>query len=72
MSELKTTLTSVRFEAFTAVTMKNGVFWDVRRVAFLRGVRRLLVTSSVVLSSSFLVNEGGAKFLRNFYESHTA
>jgi hypothetical protein len=31
----------VRFEAFTAVTMKNGVFWD--------------VTANVVLSSPILV-----------------
>jgi hypothetical protein len=57
---------------FTAMTMKNGVFWDVmpcvscknRRFegtwrllhqVFLRSVRRLLVTSSVVLSSPILV-----------------
>jgi hypothetical protein len=26
----------VRFEIFTAVTQKNGVFWDVRRVALVR------------------------------------
>jgi hypothetical protein len=35
----------VRFEVFTAVTMKNGVFW----------VRRLLATASVVPSSPILV-----------------
>jgi hypothetical protein len=26
----------LRFEVFAAVTMKNGVFWDVRRVALVR------------------------------------
>jgi hypothetical protein len=26
----------VRFEVFTAVTMKNDVFWDLRRVALIR------------------------------------
>jgi hypothetical protein len=26
----------VRFQVFPAVTMKNGVFWDVRRVALAR------------------------------------
>jgi hypothetical protein len=41
----------VRFEVFTAVTMKNGVFWDVSRVAL---VRTLTVTS-VVPSSPILV-----------------
>jgi hypothetical protein len=35
-------LCNVRFEVFTAVTMKNGVF-----SVFLRSVRRLLVTASV-------------------------
>jgi hypothetical protein len=29
----------VRFEVFTAVTMKNGVFWDLRRVALVRTER---------------------------------
>jgi hypothetical protein len=37
----------VRFEVFTAVTMKDGVF--------LRSVRRLLVTASVVPFSLILV-----------------
>jgi hypothetical protein len=41
----------MRFEVSTAVTMKNSVFWDV----FLRSVRRLLVTASVVPSSQILV-----------------
>jgi hypothetical protein len=57
----------VKFEVFTAVTMKNGVFWDVtpcgsrknRRfggtLIFLRSVSRLLVTASVVPSSPILV-----------------
>jgi hypothetical protein len=29
-------LSCVRFEVFTAVTMKNGVFWDVHRVALVK------------------------------------
>jgi hypothetical protein len=40
----------VRFEVL-AVTMKNGVFWDV----FLRNVRRLLVTANADPSSPILV-----------------
>jgi hypothetical protein len=56
-------LLTVRFEVSTAVTMKNGVFWDVtscgscknRRFGFLRSVRRLLVTASVISSSPILV-----------------
>jgi hypothetical protein len=50
----------VRFEAFTAVTMKNGVFWDVKpcgsckNLVFLHSMRRLLVTASVP-SSPILV-----------------
>jgi hypothetical protein len=55
---------SVRFEVFTAVTMKNCVFWDVTpcgscknqyQVVFLRSVRRLLVAASVVPNSPILV-----------------
>jgi hypothetical protein len=38
----------VRLEVFTAVTMKNGLFWDVR------SVRRLLVTASVLPSAQIL------------------
>jgi hypothetical protein len=30
IGELGTTSAYVRFEVFTAVTMKNGVFWDVK------------------------------------------
>jgi hypothetical protein len=42
----------VRFDVFMAVTMKNGVFWDVTphgscHLVFLRSVRRLLVTASI-------------------------
>jgi hypothetical protein len=44
-----------RFEVFTAVTMKNGVFWDVTPCIFLRSVRRLLVAACVVPSSPILV-----------------
>jgi hypothetical protein len=47
----------IRFEVFTAVTMKNGVFWDVTLCGcvFLCSVRQLLVTASVVPSSPILV-----------------
>jgi hypothetical protein len=52
-------LNYVRFEVFTAVTMKNGVFWDVTPcgscIVFLRSVRRLLVTANVDPSSPILV-----------------
>jgi hypothetical protein len=42
----------VRFEVFTAVTMKNGVFWIVTiPLVFLHSVRRLLVAACVVPSS---------------------
>jgi hypothetical protein len=52
---MRTTLNG-GFEVFTAVTMKNAVFWDVTPyLVFLRSVRRLLVTASVVLSSPILV-----------------
>jgi hypothetical protein len=43
---------NVRFEVFTAVTMKNGVLWDVTPCGTLR---QLLVTASVVPSSPILV-----------------
>jgi hypothetical protein len=54
----------IRFEVFTALTMKNGVFWDVtprgscknRRLGGLyRRVLRLLVSASVVRSSPIVV-----------------
>jgi hypothetical protein len=51
----------VRYEVFTAVTMKNGVFWDVtpcgscKNLVFLRSVRWLLVPACVVPSSPILV-----------------
>jgi hypothetical protein len=52
---------SVRFEVFTAVTLKNGVFWDVtpcgsckKYLVFIRSVRRWLVAASVVPSSPIL------------------
>jgi hypothetical protein len=50
-------ISSVRFEVFTAVTMKDGVFWVVTpcgRVEILRSVRRLLVAACVVPSSPIL------------------
>jgi hypothetical protein len=48
----------VKFEVFTAVTMKNGVFWDVTLFVSCknrRSMRRLLDTASVVPSSPILV-----------------
>jgi hypothetical protein len=43
----------VRLVAFTAVTMKNAVFWDVKQI--LRRARRLLVTANVAPISPILV-----------------
>jgi hypothetical protein len=57
--KLKVTLCKI--EVFTAVTMKNGVFWDVtpcgycKNLVFVRSVRRLLVAASVVPISPILV-----------------
>jgi hypothetical protein len=55
----------IRFDVFTAVTMKNGVVWDVTPCGsyknrcfggtFLRSVRRLLVAARVLPSSPILV-----------------
>jgi hypothetical protein len=45
-------LNPVRSGGFTAVTMKNGVFWGVKLCG---SVHRLLVTASVVPSSPILV-----------------
>jgi hypothetical protein len=54
----------VRFEVFTAVTMKNGVFWDVTLCASCKNRRfgrtwsllhRLLVRATVVPVSPILV-----------------
>jgi hypothetical protein len=45
----------VRFEVFTAVTMKNGVFWVVTHLVFLRSLCRLLVAACVVPSSPIFV-----------------
>jgi hypothetical protein len=55
---LRIILLQVRFEVFTVVTMKNGVFWDV----------------TPWFTDSCHPDEGGAKFLRNVgsYKSHTA
>jgi hypothetical protein len=56
---------TVRFEVFTAVTMKNGVFWDVALV-------RKDVSEEFSASNS--PDYGGAKSLRNVgsYKSHTS
>jgi hypothetical protein len=54
---LGTAYAHVSCEVFTAVIMKNAVFWDVTPVTlvFLRSGRRLLITANVVLSSPILV-----------------
>jgi hypothetical protein len=51
---------SIRFEVFTAVTMKNGVFWEVTPCGSCK-------------NQPCHTDEGGANFLRNFgsYKSHT-
>jgi hypothetical protein len=57
-SEMQQNNNLVRFEVFTEVTMKNGVFWDVTSCGskvFLHSVRRLLVAASAVPSSLILV-----------------
>jgi hypothetical protein len=53
---------NLRFEVFTAVTIKNFVFWDVSPCG------------SCKFTDSCHPDEGGAKFLRNVgsYKSHTA
>jgi hypothetical protein len=59
-------LCNERFEVFTAVTMKNGVFW---------GFSPLQVAAGVVPSSPIFVTlMKGSRFLRNVgsYKSHTA
>jgi hypothetical protein len=50
--------------------MKNGVFWDVFWVEFLRSLRRLLVVASVVPSSPILVTL--MKEALGSYKSHAA
>jgi hypothetical protein len=64
---LKTYHGIVRFEVSTAVTMKNGVFWDVTPCGSCKNGR-------FEGNDSCHPDEGGAKFLRNvgFYKSHTA
>jgi hypothetical protein len=44
-------LYNVRFEVFTAVTMKNGVFWDVMRVTLvrIRATRRNIPKDAILL-----------------------
>jgi hypothetical protein len=70
-------LADVRLEVFTAVAIKNAVFWrpDVsKELVFLRSVSRLLVTDNVIPTSPILLTlmiEAG-KFLRNVgsYKNH--
>jgi hypothetical protein len=50
----------VRFEVFTAVTMKNAVIWDVTPCGSLRiDVLQLIVTANVVPSSQILFTRDG-------------
>jgi hypothetical protein len=45
----RTTQYYVRFEVFTAVTMKNAVFWDIKTQFFLTGdILRLLYRAQPV------------------------
>jgi hypothetical protein len=45
----------LKFEVFTAATMKNGVFWDVTQCGSCKNQRnRLLVTASVLILQRFL------------------
>jgi hypothetical protein len=60
MSSLPIEEYNVRYEVFTAVIMKNGVFWVVTpcgscKNRCLRSVRRLLVAAFVVPSSPIFV-----------------
>jgi hypothetical protein len=60
----------VRFEVFTAVTVKNGVFWDVTPCGSCKN-RRFAGTWRLLHQGD--PDEGGARFLRNVgsYKSHT-
>jgi hypothetical protein len=67
----------VRFEVFTVVTMKNGIFWDVRCVALVRTdvseelnasiIRETRIgepgTLAVTSTNSCHPDDGGTKFL---------
>jgi hypothetical protein len=64
----------VRFEVFTAVTMKNSIFWDVTRVALVRtdvseelSASFIMVTTIGELGTTLVVTSNG-RTLRN----HTA
>jgi hypothetical protein len=71
----------VRFEAFTAVTVKSAVLWDItpcdsctNRRSCLCSVLRLLVTANIAPSSLIHPDDGYDTFLRNVgsYKSHTS
>jgi hypothetical protein len=57
---------NARFEVFTAVTMKNGVFWDVTPCGS--------CTKRCFGGTQRLLYQGDAEFLRNVgsYKSHKA
>jgi hypothetical protein len=60
---------SVRFEVFTAVTTKNGVFWDATPCGSCKNRPSI---SSQRATDPCHPDEGGAMFLRNVgsYKSH--
>jgi hypothetical protein len=69
LRSVENSITSVRFEVFTAVTMKNGVFCVVTPCGSCKNRR-----SGGTWRHFCHPDEGGARFLRNAgsYKSHTA
>jgi hypothetical protein len=69
----------IRYEFFTAVTMKNGVFWDVSHVALVRtGIWEELsasfsrVTRIDELGTTLAITSNRRMLRRNTTKSHTA
>jgi hypothetical protein len=67
MSSLPIEEKYARFEVFAAVTMKNGVFWDITRVALIHSHRRENLKSyfNVSFSSGALKNYYGYEKMIN-------
>jgi hypothetical protein len=75
---------NVRYEVFTAVTMKKASSGMLHRVALVRTdvleelspsiIRVTRIGELRMFTDSYLPDDGGAKFLQNvgFYKSHTA
>jgi hypothetical protein len=63
----------IKFEVFTAVTMKNIVFWDVNGVALVRIDVSEEPSASIIIDSC-QPDDGGTKLIQNVrsYKSHTA